>query len=82
MLTVNKIERVSAHNKEPMAFYHCPKCKNKVAKHHRYCWFCGNKLKHQDEEGDAYEIHHSGEPQLQGLLTYGKDAQLIEPRTR
>lgn len=36
----------------------------------------------QDEEGDAYEIHHSGEPQLQGLLTYGKDAQLIEPRTR
>lgn len=82
MLTVNRAERIGVYDKEIVIFYHCPTCKNKVAKHHRYCWFCGSKLKHQDKERDAYEIHHSGEPQLPELLTYGKDAQLIEPRTR
>jgi predicted amidophosphoribosyltransferase len=95
MLAIDKIERAyytlpqEAQVAVPIGIKHsCNECGHEVEAFHRYCWYCGKPLSEalkkpkKEKEGDAYEIHHSGEPQLQGLFTYGKDAQLIEPRTR
>lgn len=59
---------------------YCTDCGHIVEPHHRYCWYCGGRLIEARE--DACEIHSSGESQLSELCTYGRDAQLIEPRTK
>ena len=90
MLTVAMVERTEYavgdfNRKDAIKIYSCPICGNKVESYHRFCWYCGQSLKkpeHKEEKRDACEIHNSGEPQFPELLTYGKDAQLIEPRTR
>lgn len=90
MLTVAMVERTEYaigdfNRKDAIKIYSCPVCGNKVESYHRFCWYCGQalkKLEHKEEKRDVCEIHHSGEPQLPELLTYGKDAQLVEPRTR
>lgn len=87
MLTVAMVERTEYavgdfNRKDAIKIYSCPVCGNKVEPYHRFCWYCGQSLKKPEEKRDACEIHNSGEPQLPELLTYGKDAQLIEPRTR
>ena len=90
MLTVTMVEKTEYivgdfNRQEVIKIYSCPACGNKVEPYHRFCWYCGQSLKkpeYKEEKRDACEIHHSGEPQLPELLTYGKDAQLIEPRTR
>ena len=90
MLTVAMVERTEYaigdfNRKDAIKIYSCPVCGNKVESYHRFCWYCGQALKkpeHKEEKRDVCEIHHSGESQLPELLTYGKDAQLIEPRTR
>ena len=90
MLTVAMIEKTEYavgdfNRQEAIKIYSCPACGNKVEPYHRFCWYCGQSLKkpeHKEEKRDACEIHHSGEPQLPELLTYGKNARFIEPRTR
>ena len=87
MLTVAMVEKTEyAVNREAaIKIYSCPACGNKVEPYHRFCWYCGQALKkpeYKEEKRDACEIHHSGEPQLPELLTYGKNAQFVEPRTR
>lgn len=90
MLTVAMVERTEYaigdfNRKDAIKIYSCPVCGNKVESYHRFCWYCGQALKkpeHKEEKRDVCEIHYSGEPQLPELLTYGKDAQLVEPRTR
>jgi predicted amidophosphoribosyltransferase len=61
--------------------FYCGHCQAKVEKYHKYCWHCGYMLPDNFVKklgGDTCEIHNSGEPQFLGLLTYGRDAQIIE----
>lgn len=91
MLMIERPQIITGdYNREAqIKVYTCPNCGSGVAHFHRYCWYCGTKLekpqsknKTKAEKRDICEIHHSGEPQLSELCTYGRNAQFVESRAR